>query len=97
MYKLSTTSFSNCAHSVAIVSHAITITSKAVPKPRNRGYSFDQRLFVLTKTIQWSEKGSAGEDKLVVEKKNIYYMSVEPVAVVSYVSSAVIFTKTNSQ
>ena len=70
MYKLSTTSFSNCAHSVAVVSHAITITSKAVPKPRtNRGYSFDQRLFALTKTIQWSKKGSAGEDKLVVGKK----------------------------
>ena len=85
MYKLSTTSFSDCAHSVAIVSHAITITSKAIPKPKtNCGYSFDQHLFVLTKTIQWSRKGSAGEDKLVLGKKNIY-MSVEPVAVVSYV------------
>ena len=83
---------------MAIVSHAITITSKAVPKSRtNRGYSFDQRLFVLTKTIQWSKKGSAGEDKQVVGKKKNIYMSVEPVAVVSYVSSAVIFTKTNEQ
>ena len=64
MYKLSTTSFSDCAHSVAIVSHAGT----------NRGYSFDQRLFVLTKTIQWYKTGSAGEDKLVVgnKKKHIY-------------------------
>ena len=70
MYKLSTTSFLDCAHSVAIVSHAITISTKGVPKPKtNCGYSFDQHLFVLTKTIQWSKKGSAGEDKLVVGKK----------------------------
>ena len=76
MYKLSTTSFLDCAHSVAIVSHAITITSKAVPKPKtNCGYSFDQHLFVLTKTIQWSKKGSAEEDKLVVRKKKHLYVS----------------------
>ena len=75
MYKLSTTSFSDCAHSVAIVSHAITITSQAVPKPgTNRGYSFDQRLFVLTKTIQRSKTGSAGEDKLVVGNKKKTYI-----------------------
>lgn len=61
--------FSDCAHSVAMVSHAITVTSKAVEYV-NPGQTVviacEQPLFALAKTIQWSHKDSAGEDKLVV-------------------------------
>lgn len=69
MYKLSTASFSDCAYSVEMISHAITVISKAV-EYLNPGQTVviacDQPLFALAKTIQWAQKDSAGEDKLVV-------------------------------
>ena len=69
MYKLSTASFLDCAHSVAMISHAITVVSKAI-KDLSPGQTVviacDQQLFALAKTIQCAQKDSAGEYNLVV-------------------------------
>ena len=63
--------FSDCAHFVHVVmiSHAITVISKAVKylnPEQTVVIACDQPLFALQKTIQWAPKDSPGEDILVV-------------------------------
>ena len=52
-----------------MISHAITVISKAVEylnPEQTVVVACDQPMFALAKTIQWGPKDSAGEDNLVV-------------------------------
>ena len=74
VYSLYSTSFfSEFVHSVAMVSHAITVTSKTV---EYLSIACDQPLFAIAKTIQWSYKDSTGEDKLVAMFGEIQHVYV---------------------
>ena len=61
--------FAECAHSVAMIKHAITGVMKAV-QHLNPGQApviaFDQPLYTLAKEIQWMNPDTMGEEKLVV-------------------------------
>ena len=61
--------FAECAHSLAMIKHAITVVRKAV-EHLNPGQTaviaFDQPLFALAKEIQWRHPDTMGEDKLVI-------------------------------
>ena len=61
--------FAECAHSLAMIKHAITVVMKAV-EHLNPGQTaviaFDQPLFALAKEIQWRHPDTMGEDKLVI-------------------------------
>ena len=61
--------FAECAHSLAMKKHAITVVMKAV-EHLNPGQTaviaFDQPLFALPKEIQWRHPDTMGEDKLVI-------------------------------
>ena len=61
--------FAECAHSLAMIKHAITVVMKAVehlnPGP-TAVIAFDQLLFALAKEIQWRHPDTMGEDKLVI-------------------------------
>ena len=61
--------FAECAHSLAMIKHSITVVMKAVEN-LNPGQTaviaFDQPLFALAKEIQWRHPDTMGEDKLVI-------------------------------
>ena len=61
--------FAECAHSLAMIKHAITVVMKAV-EHFNPGQTaviaFDQPLLSLAKEIQWRHPYTVGEDKLVI-------------------------------
>ena len=61
--------FAECAHSLAMIKHAITVVMKAV-QHLNPGQApviaFDQPLYTLAKEIQWMNPDTMGEEKLVV-------------------------------
>ena len=63
------TLFAECAHSLAMIKHAITVVMKPV-EHLNPGQTaviaFDQPLFALAKEIQWRHPDTMGEDKLVI-------------------------------
>ena len=58
-----------CAHSLAMIKHAITVVMKAVEHlipGQTAVIAFDQPLFALAKDIQWRHPDTMGEDKLVI-------------------------------
>ena len=65
----STLTFSECAHSVAMISHAITVIGKAIKylsPDQAVATACDQPLFAPAKTIQWSQRDISREDEVVV-------------------------------